>query len=848
MQLPPRPPPPPPLQAGVQAGAAPQAQQLAVQQAALEEQQEGQLQALANQEAALKKQQALQLKSMADQAAALKKQHADQLAQARAQQATPGLAADQVAQLKQQEAALVKQQAAQTQAQADQTAALKKQHAAELAALEGQREGITGGHASDHGGGHACGHACSHACCHDACGHEACCHDADGHVSCHHAGGHAEATSAPAVPAGGAAAESPQQANLRQQQANQLQALANQEAALKKQQALQLKSMADQAAALKKQHADQLAQARAQQATPGLAAGQVAQLKQQEAALLKQQAAQTQAQAGQTATLKKQHAAERAALEAQVESAKGQQARDTQLLAASASPPVLGAAGAALRAPAAAAAPPRVLATPAALIAPEPQSALPLPFVDEGCAGIQLLLKPSEAALPPAGGAARVPAALEGTVEVVNARRVVAPFERVGLRLCSRVDEHVRVEAECPSMDAPPGGRVVCTWRIPLPPQSQPNDWSGLFSSVELSIGDRCPSVVVGDPQSGRVCEAAVAAYLARRHLVFDAGLLAAMFAEADFRGQGSLAPRDFIATVSGRYPKRRFTAEWRRLVALLLGVPSLKLLDVDRAPVGEDALAVNRKRAVFPYSAWADIEDLEPAPKPGPDRPTAPRPQPGAGGAPARTAPGGECRGVLARAGEGGGGGGVDEEERFVRTNRGVLVVRGGQAGPEADVNWRLGAGGGSCGAGAAGEQQRLRGTFEAAAAFEAHSGGLLAAAALRGEAARRRQPFDEWLQGSQSGEQGPGGLSCGRPLASAALPPPSAAAARLAARLPRAAAALPQGGSALAALRGSVRSAAEWRPPFLLNFHPLLPGDEDRQRSLGQPLDLSGPGIHGK
>jgi hypothetical protein len=56
----------------------------------------------------------------------------------------------------------------------------------------------------------------------------------------------------------------------------------------------------------------------------------------------------------------------------------------------------------------------------------------------------------------------------------------------------------------------------------------------------------------------------------------------------------------------------------------------------------------------------------------------------------------------------------------------------------------------------------------------------------------------------------------------------------------------------SALRRLRESVRAAAPGGEgpagrPFLANFRPLLPGDEDRFRSLGAPLDLRGPGIHG-
>jgi hypothetical protein len=56
----------------------------------------------------------------------------------------------------------------------------------------------------------------------------------------------------------------------------------------------------------------------------------------------------------------------------------------------------------------------------------------------------------------------------------------------------------------------------------------------------------------VGEPQSGRVSYGGVDAYLSRRRLKFDRGVLRAMFEEADFKREGSLGPRDFLATVSG--------------------------------------------------------------------------------------------------------------------------------------------------------------------------------------------------------------------------------------------------------------------------------------------------------
>ncbi|KIZ03449.1 hypothetical protein MNEG_4506 [Monoraphidium neglectum] len=174
-----------------------------------------------------------------------------------------------------------------------------------------------------------------------------------------------------------------------------------------------------------------------------------------------------------------------------------------------------------------------------------------------------------------------------------------------------------------------------------------------------------------------------------------------------------------------------------------------------------------------------------------------------------------------------------------FIRTARGVRAVTHSgvlppqeAAAPEARINASLGS---TCTSG-------VRGTFEAASRFNSHSGGILLAASLRQEpqgtaVQPRRQPFDEWLKGRPdacaSGASGAGATasSCrGRQ----GPQPPAAAAVRHT--------------SALQRLRDSVRSDDERRPPFLVNFHPLMPGDEDRFESLGQVLDLRGPGIHQK
>jgi hypothetical protein len=118
-----------------------------------------------------------------------------------------------------------------------------------------------------------------------------------------------------------------------------------------------------------------------------------------------------------------------------------------------------------------------------------------------------------------------------------------------------------------------------------------------------------------GDPKSGRITVKGVEAYLDKNVLVFDRELLANLFAEADFRREGSLDARALKAALSGwcwpdahlvacmpacccvfhacallcllaaRYPKRQLHREWRALTALLLGVPELVLAEDIKHP-----------------------------------------------------------------------------------------------------------------------------------------------------------------------------------------------------------------------------------------------------------------------
>lgn len=111
----------------------------------------------------------------------------------------------------------------------------------------------------------------------------------------------------------------------------------------------------------------------------------------------------------------------------------------------------------------------------------------------------------------------------------------------------------------------------------------------------------------VGDEREGTLSLEQVQAYLDKNVLVFDATDLKMMFKEADFKNEGHLSARYLSAALSGRYPKRRMTSEWRQLVCMLLELPELVLSSDIVKPK-------TAKNGVFnAESSWSDNPPLLP-------------------------------------------------------------------------------------------------------------------------------------------------------------------------------------------------------------------------------------------
>mmetsp|Transcript_14429 Transcript_14429/g.39090 ORF Transcript_14429/g.39090 Transcript_14429/m.39090 type:complete len:380 (+) Transcript_14429:236-1375(+) len=99
--------------------------------------------------------------------------------------------------------------------------------------------------------------------------------------------------------------------------------------------------------------------------------------------------------------------------------------------------------------------------------------------------------------------------------------------------------------------------------------------------------GEVIPELIrrCGDVKAARISLSMVERYLDKNVLVFNRDLLKDLFAEADFRKEGSLDVRALKAALSGRYPKRQLHNEWRQLAALILGVSELTMCEDIKHP-----------------------------------------------------------------------------------------------------------------------------------------------------------------------------------------------------------------------------------------------------------------------
>ncbi|EFJ49647.1 hypothetical protein VOLCADRAFT_117102 [Volvox carteri f. nagariensis] len=356
----------------------------------------------------------------------------------------------------------------------------------------------------------------------------------------------------------------------------------------------------------------------------------------------------------------------------------------------------------------------------------------------------------------------------------------------------------------------------------------------------------------IGDWKTGRISQAMCEAYLDRHTLVFDRELLTKMFTEADYQKEGSLDTRALTIAISGRFPKREHTNDWRALAALLLGLPELVLVE-DLEAAMMRASAERPSRGTFNgTSIWCS----PPPPLPPVRRPTASGrassagrgKEPsgewndtmsrtaaaaaiaGAAAAAASTVPGG--LGATMRSGSAGGaldvagalaGGGVGSTT--AASVNGVVGTTGGlkqvtQIPDEERLNAALM---GTSGGGA-------RSTFGTLRDFNEFARGLEVAPQLATDA----RPASS---GAAAGP-GPGSVADSQRLTAARLGSPKDTVRVWAAPLPPSAISLPA--SALRTLRESVRSTASSKPEFARAFKPLDSHELDLKKTLGKDMDM--------
>ncbi|KXZ51101.1 hypothetical protein GPECTOR_14g83 [Gonium pectorale] len=353
-----------------------------------------------------------------------------------------------------------------------------------------------------------------------------------------------------------------------------------------------------------------------------------------------------------------------------------------------------------------------------------------------------------------------------------------------------------------------------------------------------------------------------VESYLERNTLVFDRELLTKMFTEADYQKEGSLDTRALTIAISGRFPKREHTADWRGLVCMLLGLPELVLTDdpemvllrttTERLHSGRGAPGLGGT-----YNS-GNIWDNPPPPLPPVHRRSS-----SSGKAKAKE-PSPEWQDTMNRTASATGAGSASGTGSL--TGTGTLTalggnlnatMRSGSAGGVLDASGALGSSslmvGGVVGTtGGLKQVGQIADELRLNAALLGSSGN-----GLPGEAAGPRstfgtvRDFNDFARGLEmlprlAADSGTAGLGPGSGSASADASPrtathlgaPKDPVRVWAAPLPPSAISLPA--SALRTLRESVRSTASTKPDFERSFKPLDSHDLDLKRTLGQGMDM--------
>ncbi|KAG2495165.1 hypothetical protein HYH03_006772 [Edaphochlamys debaryana] len=371
----------------------------------------------------------------------------------------------------------------------------------------------------------------------------------------------------------------------------------------------------------------------------------------------------------------------------------------------------------------------------------------------------------------------------------------------------------------------------------------------------------------VGDWKSGRISQAMCESYLDRHTLVFDRELLGKMFTEADYQKEGSLDARALAIAISGRFPKREHTTDWRTLTAMLLGISELVLTeDPDiaalravthaRPPGGGTYNAGNiwdapppplppvRRRTRSGRSTVGRVTEKEPSPE-WLDTLTRMGAAGGLGGSSSGSAPGSLANtGSFGGMGLGGGLGGLTDLGASLRTGSGGGALDGMGLGGTG------GGGGGGLGSGVVGTTGGLKQTTQIA--DEARLNAALVGAAASTFSTQRE--FYEFARGleilpSLAADSGPAGLGPGSesarsrdpgsPLTATRLGEPKAPVRVWNAPLPPSAISLPS--TALRTLRESVRSTTATKQDFVKSFKPLDSHELDLKKTLGAPVDVA-------